>query len=226
MRISFTQHAIDRYIKRFARGSSHAEARADLQRMEPTPVKQKTIRGQQLWRVEDPTLYFVTKPDGKEHVCVTILSPEMVEDEHGLESEEKEMLEAYDRLRGSLVLGTYSREDYRQVAERADKVVGNAKNKLQEIKDEKEALIKILDREDKTEIHNLQQKISSLELKLKKHVERDVEREENAKNLRKALSAAVRGLMRSQGATVAVEHALAQIGEMDVNFVKKEFWDK
>lgn len=75
MRIEFTEHAILRFIERHAPQMSMEEARDYLSTAASGAVrlKAKTIRGQTQWHIPANQIVLVTKPDGQEHVCVTIL---------------------------------------------------------------------------------------------------------------------------------------------------------
>jgi len=77
-RIGFTDHAIDQFIARVApAGVTNTEAREFLEARSwsASRLKEKTNGGQSLWKIEDPwTAYLVCKHDGKDLVCVTVLS--------------------------------------------------------------------------------------------------------------------------------------------------------
>lgn len=99
-RIDITDHAVLRYAQRHARGTPHAQARADIERLasEATPLRERTLRGQQLWRIDKPPMILVVKPDAGRYVCVTVLPP-AVADEAEDDSVEAEIVDAYARIR-------------------------------------------------------------------------------------------------------------------------------
>ena len=74
-RFDITSHAVDRYIERYAVGATFEQGRRDLERLlaDASPLKEKSISGQELWRCAEPPMLFVIKPDGGKIVCVTVL---------------------------------------------------------------------------------------------------------------------------------------------------------
>lgn len=98
-RIDVTDHAVLRYVQRHARGTPHDQARAEIERLAggATPLRERTVRGQQMWRVSEPPMLLVVKPDGGRYVCVTVL-PSTIADEEDA-AIEAEIVEAYARIR-------------------------------------------------------------------------------------------------------------------------------
>ncbi len=92
-RFGFTEHAIDRFIERHAPDLSRKEARKCLEEtaLKAVRLKEKTINGESQWMLEDGII-LVTKRDGGETVCVTIL-PEPYR--RGPREEELEMMREY-----------------------------------------------------------------------------------------------------------------------------------
>lgn len=75
-RITFSTHAIERYIERHAPWLEAAEARERLQwaaRLRSTKLKQKTGAGDSQWQLRDPDVVLVVRPDGGNSHVVTIL---------------------------------------------------------------------------------------------------------------------------------------------------------
>jgi hypothetical protein len=77
-RLAFTEHAIDRFIARFAPGLDRVTARRQLEDAVVSKVKTKTVLGQAQWRLDvrdDLSVVAVTKQDrgSTELVVVTIL---------------------------------------------------------------------------------------------------------------------------------------------------------
>lgn len=100
-RFEVTDHAVQRYIQRYARDLSYKTARLDLERLLVTaaPTKDKTHTGQSLWRVDDPPMLFVMKPDEGRHVLVTVLPPYALDEE---EEHDEDIVAAYERIKGTL----------------------------------------------------------------------------------------------------------------------------
>lgn len=77
MRLIITHHAVEQFIERHARDLTFKQARQFLIQNAPgaAPLKQKTLRGDQQWQMEDPKCVLVMKQDRKikAHVCVTVL---------------------------------------------------------------------------------------------------------------------------------------------------------
>lgn len=75
--LQFTDHAIERFVKRHAPQMTMAQARAYLEAHGPTatPVKERTILGQYQWVLPDPKCVLVVKHDPRLRapVVVTIL---------------------------------------------------------------------------------------------------------------------------------------------------------
>lgn len=99
-RIDITDHAVLRYVERHAPGLSHVQARADIEHLAggATPLKKRTLGGQQLWRVDVPPMLLVIKPDSGRYVCVTVLPPSVEEAEKDAGLDE-EVVSAYERIR-------------------------------------------------------------------------------------------------------------------------------
>jgi len=106
MELDFTQHAVERFIQRHAPGLSIAEARAHLEDRghDATRLKQKTIKGQAQWQIDDPPCILVVKYDTRirRAVVVTVLAePETID---GIPPDEQAILDEWlednrDRLR-------------------------------------------------------------------------------------------------------------------------------
>ena len=90
----FTQHAVERFRRRWAPGLSHAAALRELITLSQTarPLRERTFDGEEQWEASDGSgLVFVVRRDQgrKRHgfVCVTVLpqreQPEDVEPEAG-----------------------------------------------------------------------------------------------------------------------------------------------
>lgn len=101
-----TDHAVQQYIARHAPGSTSAQARAHLEALllNARPLKERSINDDPMWRVEDPVITFVVKPDGRKQVVVTVLPAgacETMEDvfESEIGAERDEVLAAYERIR-------------------------------------------------------------------------------------------------------------------------------
>lgn len=92
-RIEFTQHAIERYIERCCSpGTSVAQARSLLERASTQAIKlkEKTNGGQIRWKVPYLDILLVTKPDGGNFVCVTVLDEKDID--RGPSQEELDMV--------------------------------------------------------------------------------------------------------------------------------------
>lgn len=98
-RIDVTDHAVLRYVQRHARGTPHEQARAEIERLASgaMPLRERTVRGQQMWRVREPPMLLVVKPDAGRYVCVTVLPSVIANDEDA--AIEAEIVEAYARIR-------------------------------------------------------------------------------------------------------------------------------
>jgi hypothetical protein len=75
MRLGFTTHAVNRYIKRHARHLEYADARRLLESSaaEAVRLREKTLKGDAQWEVASLGILLVTKPDGGDWVVVTVL---------------------------------------------------------------------------------------------------------------------------------------------------------
>lgn len=99
--ISFTHHAVERFIQRHTDGTmSIAEARQLLEEKSRTAnhLREKTILGQAQWEITDPPCVLVTKPlpRSKDLVCVTVLPTRSV---GGFSPDEMEIIrEAAERF--------------------------------------------------------------------------------------------------------------------------------
>src|SRR5277367_1428220 len=99
-RLDITDHAVQRYIERHARGTAYPRAREQLERLfsTATQMKSKTNAGQNLWRVVSPPMLFVVKPDDGKHVLVTVLPSGAFTDEVDQVGESDEVIAAYERI--------------------------------------------------------------------------------------------------------------------------------
>ncbi len=83
--ITLTRHAIERYIKRHARGSTFASAASELEAALPSAVKLKERatgrRGGYQWEIDGLGLLLITQldPGATTHTCVTILPARTVD---------------------------------------------------------------------------------------------------------------------------------------------------
>ena len=72
-----TSHAVERFISRHASHMAFNEAKAFLERssLKAAPLKERTIKGDFQWQIEDPYCILVMKKDfqSKDWVCVTVL---------------------------------------------------------------------------------------------------------------------------------------------------------
>ena len=135
-RFEITDHAVQRYVQRYARGLSHKAGRRDLEKLIATaaPTKNKTHTGQNLWRVDEPPMLFVMKPDDGKHVLVTVLPPYALDEE---EESDEDIIAAYERIKS-----TFSTSPTRCEPETAvfkKRALGEMKN----LKDEIEKLKKL-----------------------------------------------------------------------------------
>jgi len=104
-RIVLTDHAIERYMKRYKPSMTKDEAKGLLEsRLDgAAPLKRKTLNGEAMWRITAPDVVLVTKRDGSEDVCVTILgldAVELREEPSGLpyDEEDDEIRESIERM--------------------------------------------------------------------------------------------------------------------------------
>jgi hypothetical protein len=93
----FTRHAVYRFMERVRPAASLREALTELQHLASLamPMTRRTRYGQKLWRVDDPHMYLITKPDDDAIVVVTIIDGIDGNEEEAIE----EVAEAYRRLR-------------------------------------------------------------------------------------------------------------------------------
>lgn len=77
MKFHVTDHAVQRYVDRIRPGLTFQKAKAELLAALPraTRIKERTVRGHTLWKVESPNMRLITKRDTKQHIIVTILPP-------------------------------------------------------------------------------------------------------------------------------------------------------
>lgn len=83
-------------------GLTYRQGRDELERLvlDATPIKTKTYSGQSLWRIENPPVVLVTKPDYGKQVIVTVLPLGAFEDGgDGEYDPENEMIAAYERIK-------------------------------------------------------------------------------------------------------------------------------
>ena len=104
-RFDITSHAVERYLERYAVGATFAQGRLDLERLltAASPLKEKSISGQELWRCAEPPMLFVVKPDGGKIVCVTVLPQAAMEGktlrQPTPDDDVDEVLAAYERVK-------------------------------------------------------------------------------------------------------------------------------
>lgn len=72
----FTDHALERYVKRVDRSVTKEQARKTLQKavQNAATLREKTNSGETMWTIESPHIRLVTKYDDGDIICVTILS--------------------------------------------------------------------------------------------------------------------------------------------------------
>jgi hypothetical protein len=75
MRLGFTTHAVDQYIRRHAPGLSHDEARATLEAAAPgaRKLREKTLKRDTQWEIPSLGIILVTKEERGDWVVVTVL---------------------------------------------------------------------------------------------------------------------------------------------------------
>jgi hypothetical protein len=103
-RFHFTTHAVERFIERVAPGTNPHQALIALKDAARTAIATtfKTRAGDSIWRVEQPAMRLVTKPDINGTVVVTILEGHTGGEEDALD----EVMDAYRRLQNHPELGT------------------------------------------------------------------------------------------------------------------------
>jgi hypothetical protein len=93
--VSFTDHAVRRFIQRHYPEMTHKEALLLLEdrAREATSLKQKTFLGDHQWQMTDPDIVLVVKHERGRSVCVTVLPTH--EDYGAIPEEELEAMREY-----------------------------------------------------------------------------------------------------------------------------------
>lgn len=240
-RLEITDHAVQRYIERHARGTAYPRAREQLGCLfrTATQMKSKTNAGQNLWRVVEPPMLFVVKPDDGKHVLVTVLPAGAFTDEVDQIGESDEVIAAYERIQ-HLVRGTKAVEQKQQVSaevtafkkEAAD-AISKLKQDFLQIRNNCRALRldfgKLVAATSETTLSlsaadekNLTK--SALHGRLHKQTVHAKLMEENGNCKGRALAIAVGALMTIDKVDVA--EVLQKIGDVDPGYLTEKFWKR
>jgi hypothetical protein len=234
-RIVVTDHAVQRYIRRHAPGLSYAQASAELEHLlagTAAAVREKSINGQEMWRVDNPPMLCVMKVDAGQHVCVTVLPKHALEEgrqEGGTEADE--MLAAYERIRNLVESAPRSEaevalERFRTEAKanisRLRSKVDNLTARREELRGELRQLGALVvtgkapqeSRASRQRSVELEAQVRSLEKKYQKQVAHADLMRDDRNTVKRCLTIAVRALhaMDSAAARAAIDE-IAQIDE-------------
>jgi hypothetical protein len=138
--IDVTDHAVERYVLRYAEGVSYPRARADLERLAGTavPIKERSVNGQQLWRVDEPPMLLVVKPDAGKYVCVTVLPQSVAEAGDDIDVDD-EVVAAYARIRHLVEKGG-GVQNVKVAKDEGDRACSFLRNTIGQLKESREKL--------------------------------------------------------------------------------------
>lgn len=234
-RFDITYHAVQRYVQRYAQEATYDQGHADLERLlgTATPLKTKSINGQNLWRVDEPPMLLVVKPDKGRTVLVTVLPSSAVEE--GAEYENDwDMVAAYERIKHLVEKPSVTKVEIndalRGVMKEASKEISRLKIAVDQLKTRRGCLRKeiseLMAADTKgsspaktngdlvAELNSTKQACAALEKKLERQVVHAKRMVDEKSTIRRALNIAIRTLATRQE-SLDVHEAIEQILEIE-----------
>jgi hypothetical protein len=239
MRIGFTDHAVDRYIQFYTdleepgaplSAEERKEARAkvrellDVESSNAVKLKEKSVRGDTMWRIEGLGCVLVTKPDRNangqgEHVCVTIL-PKL--NPHGMTDREMEIVQA--KVEEIHLREEALRRELADAKTDAHRIATAPKNTLPS-PERKEQILK--GRREEIDVLTKQVQLLEWEKKiltdLLKTVRTKITQDRNLFDTKEALRLAIRCLQEQS--TPEAKAALERIERIQPGFVTPQFYN-